>query len=65
MGCCQYRFFRCSLFGKGIVAIIARTFRKGIRELAPFCEQLVTWAFGHYEEATALFMLKKLWFLSQ
>jgi hypothetical protein len=36
----------------------AAAMREGIREMGPFCRELVEWAFEHYEEALSLFMLR-------
>jgi predicted DNA-binding protein len=39
--------------------IKAAAMKEGIREMAPFCRELIEWAFDHYEDATSLYLLKR------
>jgi len=33
--------------------------REGFTELGPFVREIARWAFGHYKQATSLFLLKQ------
>jgi predicted DNA-binding protein len=39
--------------------IKAAAMKEGIREMGPFCRELIEWAFEHYEDATSLYLLKR------
>jgi hypothetical protein len=38
--------------------IKAAAMKEGIREMGPFCRELIEWAFEHYEDARSLYMLR-------